>query len=139
MEILRNIGLCIDLKCSGNNMVGNKIYRVFNSFFELRDHFRTKHEKIINENSVLLNFKNKNLKLLLKKYGSCSEHYYIEERSIKDDINIIKYDEFMEKEKNQKIENKVKSNNKKFETINENSDNSHENNDEEENKKIKEI
>ena len=25
MEILRNIGLCIDLKCSGKNMVGNKI------------------------------------------------------------------------------------------------------------------
>lgn len=53
---------------------------------------------------ILLNYKNKNLKLLLKKYGSCSEHYYREEKFIKNDINIIKYDEYIENENKQKAE-----------------------------------
>ena len=122
MEILRNIGLCIDLNCSGNNMVGNKIYRVFNSFFELRDHFRKP-----------------NMEKLL--YGSWSEDFYIEDRFTKDNINIIKYDEYIEKEKNQIAENKEKSNSqdkeKNYENIKEDSDNSWDSNNDKDVKKEK--
>lgn len=32
MEVLRNIGPCIDLQCSGINLLGNKVYRVFNNY-----------------------------------------------------------------------------------------------------------
>ena len=93
MEVLRNIGPCIDLQCSGINLLGNKIYRVYNSLFEIREYYRTKHNKIINKNTIIINYKNKDFKLILKNIGSCNEHYYIEEEYIKNNEGIISYDE----------------------------------------------
>ena len=45
MEVMRNIGYCIDLNCSGSNVKNNNIYKLFNSFLELQDHFRRQHNK----------------------------------------------------------------------------------------------
>ena len=108
MEVIRNIGPCIDLKCSGNNFLDNKIYRVFNSLFELRDHYRTKHNKLVNQNSVIINYKNNNFKLVLKNTGNCNEHYYIEEKYIKNVEGIINYNEYSNNKKKNKKKIEIK-------------------------------
>lgn len=47
------IGPCIDIKCSGVNFKGEKVFRIFNSLFELKKHCsKDKHE--IAEGSILL-------------------------------------------------------------------------------------
>ena len=48
MEMPRIIDPFIDLKFIYINLVNNKIYWVFNNLFELRDHYRTKHNKLEN-------------------------------------------------------------------------------------------
>lgn len=60
MEVMRNIGYSIDFNCSGSNVKNHNIYKLFNSFFELQDHFRRQHNKKIKKNSVLINYKTKN-------------------------------------------------------------------------------
>lgn len=47
------IGPCIDIDCSGMNVFGEKVYRVFNSLFELKKHCSREHHDI-SEGSVLL-------------------------------------------------------------------------------------
>ena len=105
MEFLRNVGPCIDLSCSGKATNGNNIYRVFNSMFELKDHFRRHHNKIINKYNILIipKIKNKNFKLILCKNGNCEEHYLIEEKYLKNNDLILEYKEFI-KNKELKIE-----------------------------------
>ena len=125
MEVLRNIGPSIDLQCSGINLLGNKIYRVFNSLFEIREHYRTKHNKIINKNTIITNYKNNNFKLILKNIGSCNEHYYIEEEYIKNIEGIIPYDEYIsnKKDKEKKHKNKKSKTDNKLPNIDNNLEN----------------
>ena len=53
-EIMRNIKFCIDLSCSGKNPQGIMVFRIFNSFFELRDHYRDHHDRKIDKDRILL-------------------------------------------------------------------------------------
>ena len=55
-EALKNIGLCICSACSGTNRDGNKVFRVFNSAYALREHCAKMdkiHDKKIMKDSVL--------------------------------------------------------------------------------------
>ena len=109
MEFLRNLGPCMDLLYSGYASNNNKIYRVFNSMFELKEH----HNKIINKYNLLIksNINIFNYKLILNKNGKIEEHYYIEEKNLINNDFILSYKEFIknEEEKLEKKDNEEKN------------------------------
>lgn len=110
MEFIRNLGPYIDLSCRGITINNNKIYRVFNILFELKDHCRKLHFKKFIKYWILINIKinNDNYKLILNKNGKCEEHYYIDENYLLNNDLIKPYDDFIQNERQ-----KIKSNNKK--------------------------
>ena len=79
MEAMRNIGLCIDLCCSGYNGFGEIIFRVFNSFNELRDHFRTQHKGVIGKYSFLMRAKMRVNQIIIEQtMGKVSTQYIVD-------------------------------------------------------------
>ena len=78
-EAMRNIRLRIDLCCSCFNGFGEIIFRVFNSFNELRDHFGTQHNGVISKYSFLMRAKMRVNQIIIEQtMGKASTQYIVD-------------------------------------------------------------
>ena len=83
MEVERNIPMCLCLSCSGEAKGGKMMWRLFNSLFEAKEHFRSPLHSNKSEGLLVMNWKKgQDARILEVKNGSNSSWFVMGKQSI---------------------------------------------------------
>jgi hypothetical protein len=84
---MRSIGPYVCLTCSVINSEGERIYRVFNSLFDLRDHGRMNHDRTVPNHSILNLHYGNHKALLTVTSGTAKMHCLIKKEKYNPELN----------------------------------------------------